>query len=676
MVCPACDSELIPRLTRQGVEVDYCEKCKGFWLDRGEIFHFTKNPKKLAAMISEGLKHPRPTDRKDPRTSTPLMEISILSEKTVIEVSEKTGGIWLDEGELEKMVQSAPGLLAIDIDQSVEDPAKTGGIAPRQEAKPALTSLPSLAFRSSMTIFFLYSLLTLVLITFAELTGMAPGAALLIGFVVLVIHFILGPWLMDFFLNWFFKIKWKNLDEFPEHLGQFVTSVCREKRMKVPRFGYIDDGAPNAFTYGHTPNNARIVVTRGILELLDPEEVEAVVAHEIGHAKNWDMLLMTVVQLVPLVLYYVFRRIIRSDFSNGKIAYAKAAAAVGAYLVYLISEYIVLWFSRTREYFADRFAGQVTRKPNSLAQALVKIAYGLAGQEKEKQEQSQRSHNLEAIGSMGIFDNRTSRSFAINSASIQGADQTVAIDPSKVVGAMKWDLWNPWAKFYELNSTHPLVANRLNHLGQLAETIGQAPYVRFKESKPESYWDEFFFDILIMFMPSVVLLSFALASLIFGDPRLVFLGLSVMGALSLVKLYFTYPLKFFPDMSVSSLLKKIKVSAVRPVPCKLRGKVIGRGVPGLIWSEDFVLKDDTGIIFLDYRQPLRFWEFFHGLLRSPVLMEKEVEIEGWFRRAPVPYIELRKLTHEGVVTKCYIYLFKLFFSIIMIVFGIGMMATF
>jgi heat shock protein HtpX len=676
MVCPACDSELVPRMTRQGVEVDYCEKCKGFWLDRGEIFHFTKDTKKLAAMISEGLKRPRRTDRKDPRTNTPLKEISVLREKVVIEVSEETGGIWLDEGELEKMVQSAPGLLAIDIDQSVEDPAKIGGIAPRQEAKPALTSLPSLAFRSSMTIFFLYSLLTLVLITFAEFTGMAPGTALLIGFVVLVIHFLLGPWLMDFFLNWFYKIKWKNLEEFPEHLRQFVTRVCQEKRMEVPRFGYIDDGAPNAFTYGHTPNNARIVVTRGILELLDPEEVEAVVAHEIGHARNWDMLLMTVVQLVPLVLYYIYRRIIRSDFSNGKIAYAKAAVAVGAYLVYLISEYIVLWFSRTREYFADRFAGQVTRKPNSLAQALVKIAYGLAGREKEKQEQGQKFHNLEAIGSMGIFDNRTSRSFAITSASIKGSDQAVAVDPSNVVGAMKWDLWNPWAKFYELNSTHPLVANRLKHLGHLAETIGQAPYVRFKESKPESYWDEFFFDILIMFMPAVALLCFVLASFLLGDTRLVFLGVAVMGALSLVKLYFTYPLKFFPEMSVSSLLKKVKVSAVRPVACKLRGKVIGRGVPGLIWSEDFVLKDETGIMFLDYRQPLRIWEFFYGLLRSPVLMEKEVEIEGWFRRAPVPYIELRKLTHEGAVTKCYVYLFRIFFAIIMIVLGLGMMTTF
>jgi heat shock protein HtpX len=481
---------------------------------------------------------------------------------------------------------------------------------------------------------------------------------------------------MDFFLNWFYKIKWKNLEEFPEHLRQFVTRVCQEKRMEVPRFGYIDDGAPNAFTYGHTPNNARIVVTRGILELLDPEEVEAVVAHEIGHAKNWDMLLMTVVQLVPLVLYYIYRNIIRSDFSNSKIAYAKAAVAVGAYLVYLISEYIVLWFSRTREYFADRFAGQVTRKPNSLAQALVKIAYGLAGREKEKQEQGQRSHNLEAIGSMGIFDNRTSRSFAITSASIKGSAQAVAVDPSNVVGAMKWDLWNPWAKFYELNSTHPLVANRLKHLGHLAETIGQAPYVRFKESKPESYWDEFFFDILIMFMPAVALLCFVLASFLLGDTRLVFLGVAAMGALSLVKLYFTYPLKFFPEMSVSSLLKKVKVSAVRPVACKLRGKVIGRGVPGLIWSEDFVLKDETGIMFLDYRQPMRIWEFFYGLLRSPVLMEKEVEIEGWFRRAPVPYIELRKLTHEGAVTKCYVYLFRIFFAIIMIVLGLGMMTTF
>ena len=147
--------------------------------------------------------------------------------------------------------------------------------------------------------------------------------------------------------------------------------------MKVPWFGLIHDGAPNAFTYGHHPSNMRIVITQGILDLLEPEEVEGVVAHEIGHGKNWDMLLMTVVQLVPLLLYFLYRTALQAG-GRGKDGGYRIAVAVGAYVLYIASEYVVLWFSRCREYYADRFAGNVTGNPSALASALVKIGYGLA----------------------------------------------------------------------------------------------------------------------------------------------------------------------------------------------------------------------------------------------------------------------------------------------------------
>ena len=93
--------------------------------------------------------------------------------------------------------------------------------------------------------------------------------------------------------------------------------------MKYPRIGYIDDGAPNAFTYGHTKNDARIVLTRGIFELLTEEEVKAVVAHELGHAVHYDMLFMTVAQLVPLFLYGVYEICTSNDNDNNNNSYLK-----------------------------------------------------------------------------------------------------------------------------------------------------------------------------------------------------------------------------------------------------------------------------------------------------------------------------------------------------------------
>ena len=140
------------------------------------------------------------------------------------------------------------------------------------------------------------------------------------------------------------------------------------------RSGLIHDGAQR-FPYGHHPGNMRIVITQGILDLLEPEEVEGVVAHEIGHGKNWDMLLMTVVQLVPLLLFFIYRSALRFG-GRGKGKGYRIAVAVSAYVLYIASEYVVLWFSRCREYYADRFAGNVTGNPGALASALVKIGYG------------------------------------------------------------------------------------------------------------------------------------------------------------------------------------------------------------------------------------------------------------------------------------------------------------
>jgi heat shock protein HtpX len=149
---------------------------------------------------------------------------------------------------------------------------------------------------------------------------------------------------------------------------------------------------------------------------------------------------------------------------------------------------------------------------------------------------------------------------------------------------------------------------------------------------------------------------------------------AVTGLLMLYKLRFSYPRDVFPEMSVSSLLKKVKVSGVRAVPCSLKGKIIGKGVPGLIWSEDFILKDETGIIFLDYRQPLRIWEFFFGLMRSEKLQDADVEIRGWYRRSPAPYLELKTLETKGKSRECYVYLIKTVLAYLLLIGGI--VATF
>src|SRR5205085_4767811 len=110
-----------------------------------------------------------------------------------------------------------------------------------------------------------------------------------------------------------------------------------------------------------------------------------------------------------------------------------------------------------------------------------------------------------AIRALNIFDDRAAVSLVVASAVGRGTDAKHP-DVEHIKSAMQWDLWNPWAKLYELNSTHPLVANRLMYLTDQAAHLGQEPLVVFDRRKPESYWDDFFVDLFMMVLPWLGLL--------------------------------------------------------------------------------------------------------------------------------------------------------------------------
>lgn len=662
MKCPNCkDKDLVPIMTQQGVEVDFCSQCEGIWLDKDEIYHFTKIPSYLKAKIEDAMKLKQPSTRISPTVGAPMIQLSILEGEINIDYCPESEGIWLDKDEINKLpvIKSK-----IQIDKGAFERKEIG-------APKVLLPLPNLALRSGMVLFGMYALLTLFLIVLVELTKIPASFALIAGIIVATIHFLLGPFLMDLSLRFLFKMRWVKPADLPANLSNFINKVCGDKKIKFPRMGIILDGSPNAFTYGHHPNNARIVITQGLLDLLNEEESKAVVAHEIGHVVHWDMLIMTLAQLVPLILYYIYKTLIRiRSKGRDKSAPYRLAIAISAYILYIISEFIVLWFSRIREFFADRFSGEITTNPNALASALVKIGYGLAGDDTRKGEikQKERRDTLTAVGPLGIFDSKTANILAISGylgPHKMGGD----IDKEKLKDTAKWDLWNPWATYYELQSTHPLIAKRLKFLSNQSVVLGKEPYIEFNERKPESYWDEFLVDLMIKILPFITLVLGIILFAVKQEFLFFGLGIFVLGFTYLIQTLFSYPSFDFAEMTIRALLRKVKVSAVRPVPCLIKGKIIGRGIPGLIFSEDFVMQDETGIIFLDYQQPLGIFNFLFGLLRAAKYINQDVEITGWYRRSPVPYIEIKKLKIGNKESTCFVYNTKLIFSVILIILG-------
>ena len=523
---------------------------------------------------------------------------------------------------------------------------------------------------SLLTISGLYFLLAAVIIFITLITGIPVISGIIISILILIIQFLISPFITDLSMRFFYKVRYDY--EFPDYLKKFVEEVCASNNMKYPRIGYIDDGAPNAFTYGHTKNNARIILTRGIFELLTEEEVKTVVGHELGHAVHYDMLFMTVAQLVPLVLYGIYEVFAKDNNNDNNNNSSTQLIGLIAYILYVISNYIVLWLSRTREYYADSFSLETTKNPNALASALVKIGFGLTTAKTDSKHSAARSNAL------GIFDPKTSKSLIVTSTDEHG------LSKDNIKQAMKWEQWNYWAKWYELNSTHPLISKRLLMISERSNEFNQEPFITFDLQKEESYMDDFLIEVLISFMPSLcILLGIIILAILsvtenpilveFGLLKYFGLVLLITGIFSYIKFNRKYRRTSFQESTVKDLLGEVKVSHITSIPCSLTGTVIGRGNPGCIFNEDFVLRDDTGIIFLDYNQPLFIVNKIFALFKSQEYFDKKIKINGWYRRSPVPYVEIKSMEIDGKIKKVYTHGLLNILHIALIILGIVLM---
>ena len=529
---------------------------------------------------------------------------------------------------------------------------------------------------SVLTLTCMYGLLAALVILICILLDASVLTAIGISIVVLIIQFLISPWITDLSMKWFYHADFNYA--VPAYLDSFVKEICEKYNMKEPKIGFINDGAPNAFTYGRTKNDARIIITRGIVDLLNEDEVKGVVGHELGHAVHYDMLVMTVAQVVPLVLYGIYE-VCRtatehssSSSSDSKNKSGASLALIGfiAYILYLICQLIILWLSRTREYYADEFSARETRNPNALASALVQIGFGLSTTGKSETE---NRHSVASPTTLGISDAKSSKAMAVCCISQNENDFR-----SSVQNAMKWDMWNVWAKYYELLSTHPLISKRLLALSEISPEYGQAPYITFNQQKPESYVDDFARELLLNALPWIILIITVIAGAISASAGGAIFGIgAVLTMLAGIYKYYYKHKPGYEETTVRDLLGIVKVSGITTIPCELNGEIIGRGNPGCIFNEDFVIKDSTGIVMLDYNQPLTIINKIFAIFKSSKYFGKTVKVQGWYKRSPVPYIEVKSFEVDGVVKKCWTYQFGYIWRIILLViavlFAIGMM---
>ena len=161
-------------------------------------------------------------------------------------------------------------------------------------------------------------------------------------------------------------------------LYRLVENLSITAGLPMPKIYIIDDSAPNAFATGRDPKHAVICVTKGLLDKLDKQELEGVLAHEFSHIGNYDIRLQTIIViLVGLVAllsdWFIYLRFFGDDDNNSNWIFVLVGIVL-ALLSPLIASLIQLAISRKREYLADADSALLTRNPDGLARALEDIS--------------------------------------------------------------------------------------------------------------------------------------------------------------------------------------------------------------------------------------------------------------------------------------------------------------
>ncbi|WP_254545430.1 zinc metalloprotease HtpX [Halomarina pelagica] len=162
-------------------------------------------------------------------------------------------------------------------------------------------------------------------------------------------------------------------DEYPE-LHAMVGRLSQQADLPKPKVAVADTRVPNAFATGRSQKNSAVCVTTGIMRTLDRDELEGVLAHELAHVKNRDVMVMTIASFLSTLAFLVVRWgwlfTGGRDRNNGGVVVAIVASLV----VWIVSFLLIRTLSRYREFAADRGGAIITGRPSALASALLKIS--------------------------------------------------------------------------------------------------------------------------------------------------------------------------------------------------------------------------------------------------------------------------------------------------------------
>ena len=309
----------------------------------------------------------------------------------------------------------------------------------------------ALYIRLAFAIMLLFAIVYALLVLIAYFAGYAqPIVLAILAFIIVLIQYMVSPKIVETTM----RVKYISREDNPKLYGM-VEKLAKEAGIPTPKIGISMLEIPNAFAFGRSKRDGRVCVTKGLLRILNDEELEAVIGHEISHIKHRDMVVITMLSVIPLLSYLIFWNSLW-----GRRRGEGAAIAFVAFLVYLISNLIVLYVNRIREYYADYGSAILTKKPHALASALYRITLSTSGLPKEKIK--------EAEGMKAFFatDPSTSRRDIFD---LKQADLNLDghIDEYEMKMFAERAKISTTDKLMEIFSSHPNVVNRIKKLAAI-----------------------------------------------------------------------------------------------------------------------------------------------------------------------------------------------------------------
>jgi len=231
------------------------------------------------------------------------------------------------------------------------------------------------------------ALLAAMTVLFVLLGGMLGGEqGMVMAFLFAGVMNFASYWWSDRIVLWMYGAQEVRDSEAPE-FHAVIRRLAQRAGLPMPRVYIIPTETPNAFATGRNPQHAAVAATEGILRILTPDELEGVMAHELGHVRNRDILISTIAATLAGAIMMLARMAqFAAMFGGGRQSDNEEGGGGGgivgiillAILAPLGAMLIQMAISRAREYLADAAGAQISRKPWALADALEKLERGAA----------------------------------------------------------------------------------------------------------------------------------------------------------------------------------------------------------------------------------------------------------------------------------------------------------